>query len=194
MPRLQPIEKEHAPADAREFFELDEERYGRVLNNTKIYAYNTPVLEAMKAVVSGYTKTNALPLALKSLVRVHIALVDGCPFCADLHASIGIGDGLAPRKLTSLHGDQSEEFDERERVALEYADAITLSDRDVTDELFERVRAEFTAPQIVELTFAIAVENLFSKFHNALGIAPQGFCPIEIRTALLGTDNDPDSA
>ena len=43
-------------------------------------------------------------------------------------------------------------FDERERLALDYADAITLTDRDVGDPLFERLREFFDDDAIVELT------------------------------------------
>jgi alkylhydroperoxidase family enzyme len=65
-------------------------------------------------------------------------------------------------------------FDERERTALEYADAITLSDRDVDDELFARVQAFFDPDAIVELTELIAWENASSKFNRALRIGSQG--------------------
>ncbi len=50
-------------------------------------------------------------------------------------------------------------YDEKERVALEYADAITLSDQDVSDELFSRVRRFFEDDALVELTAVIAWEN-----------------------------------
>jgi alkylhydroperoxidase family enzyme len=73
----------------------------------------------------------------------------------------------------------SELFDEREKTALEYAEAITFTDRKVTEELFSRVRAYFSEPQIVELTAAIALENFRSKFNVALGIEAQGFCLIK---------------
>ena len=72
----------------------------------------------------------------------------------------------------------SELFDDRERTALEYAEAITFTDRKVTEELFARVRAHFSEPEIVELTAAVALENFRSKFNVALGIEAQGFCLI----------------
>jgi alkylhydroperoxidase family enzyme len=70
----------------------------------------------------------------------------------------------------------SELFEESEKTALEYAEAITFTDRKVTEELFERVRAHFSEAQIVELTAAVALENFRSKFNVALGIEAQGFC------------------
>ena len=65
-------------------------------------------------------------------------------------------------------------YDEKERVALEYADAITLSDRDVSDELFSRVRSFFDDNALVELTAVIAWENSSSKFNRALRVPSQG--------------------
>jgi alkylhydroperoxidase family enzyme len=68
----------------------------------------------------------------------------------------------------------SSHYDEAERAALAYADAITLSDQDVDDALFARVREHFDDDQIVELTETIAWENASSKFNRALRIPAQG--------------------
>jgi hypothetical protein len=54
------------------------------------------------------------------------------------------------------------------RPAPEYADAITLTDRDVDDNLFEKVHGYFGEDAVVELTATIAWENLSSKFNRAL--------------------------
>ena len=72
----------------------------------------------------------------------------------------------------------SQRFSAAERVALEYAEAITYTDRQVDDALFAEVKRHFTEPQIVELTAAIAFENFRSKFNPPLGIEAQGFCLI----------------
>ena len=65
-------------------------------------------------------------------------------------------------------------YDEMERAALEYADAITLSDRDVSDELFSLMRRLFDDDALVELTAVIAWENSSSKFNRALRVPAQG--------------------
>lgn len=59
-------------------------------------------------------------------------------------------------------------------MALEYADAMTLSDHDVDDGLFERVRAVFDEDAVVELTAVISWENSSSKFNRALRVPSQG--------------------
>ena len=83
--------------------------------------------------------------------------------------------GVPDEKILALESyATSPLYDERERVALEYADAITLSERDVDDELFERVRRFFDDDAVVELTAVIAWENASSKFNRALRVPSQG--------------------
>ncbi len=70
-------------------------------------------------------------------------------------------------------------YGERERAALEYAEAMTITGRRVGEELFARVRRHFGEAEIVELTAAVALENFRSKFNTALGIEAQGFCVLK---------------
>ena len=64
-------------------------------------------------------------------------------------------------------------YSEAERVALEYADCMTISGREVSDDLFARLR-RFYDDALVELTAIIAWENASSKFNRALRIPSQG--------------------
>jgi alkylhydroperoxidase family enzyme len=76
---------------------------------------------------------------------------------------------------------ESSLFSEEERLALDYAERITITGGRVDDELFARLKAKFSEAQIVELTAAVAVENFRSKFNPPLGIEAQGFCLIPER-------------
>ena len=82
--------------------------------------------------------------------------------------------GIATEKILAIPDyATSPLFSERERVALEYADAMTITGREVTDELFERVRTFFDEDAIIELTMIIAWENSSSKFNRALRVPSQ---------------------
>jgi alkylhydroperoxidase family enzyme len=72
-------------------------------------------------------------------------------------------------------------FSEAERVALEYAERITITGQRVDDALFACLLQHYTEAQTVELTAAIAFENFRSKFNPALGVEAQGFCLIPQR-------------
>lgn len=83
--------------------------------------------------------------------------------------------GVSDEKILALESyATSPLYDEGERVALEYADAVTLSERDVDDDLFARVRHVFDEDAVVELTAVIAWENSSSKFNRALRVPSQG--------------------
>ena len=71
---------------------------------------------------------------------------------------------------------ESRRFSDAERVALEYAEAMTITGQRVGDELFARLKACYDDAQIVELTAAVALENFRSKFNVPLGVEAQGFC------------------
>ena len=67
----------------------------------------------------------------------------------------------------------SDLYTQAERLALEFADAMTITGRDVSDELFERLRKLFDEDALVELTATIAWENASSKFNRALRVPSQ---------------------
>jgi alkylhydroperoxidase family enzyme len=78
---------------------------------------------------------------------------------------------------------ESAVFTEAERTALEYTEAVTITDRRVSDELMVGLRRHFDDDAIVELTGLIAYQNLSSKFNAALDVPSQGFCRIAAPTS-----------
>lgn len=72
-------------------------------------------------------------------------------------------------------------FSDAERAALEYAERITITGQRVDDALFAQLSAHFDEAQIVELTFAVALENFRSKFNVPLHVEAQGFCIVPQR-------------
>jgi alkylhydroperoxidase family enzyme len=73
---------------------------------------------------------------------------------------------------------ESNVFSAAERAALEYAEAVTITDRHVSDETMAKLKQHFDDDAIVELTGLIAFQNLSSKFNSALDVPAQGFCRV----------------
>lgn len=85
------------------------------------------------------------------------------------------GNGIG--KLAQVaEWEDSSAFSPAERVALEFADRMTISGQVVDDDLFARLQQYFSEAQIVELAAAVAFENFRSKFNPAFGIESQGMC------------------
>jgi alkylhydroperoxidase family enzyme len=87
---------------------------------------------------------------------------------------VGSGLGLTNEKLEALNDyATSPLYTEAERLVLEYADAMTITGRDVAEELFARLREVYDDDALVELTMLIAWENSSSKFNRALRVPSQ---------------------
>lgn len=82
--------------------------------------------------------------------------------------------GVSEEKIDALADYvNSDLFSQAERLALEFADAMTITGRDVSDELFARLRVFYDEDALTELTATIAWENASSKFNRALRVPSQ---------------------
>jgi alkylhydroperoxidase family enzyme len=87
---------------------------------------------------------------------------------------VGSALGIPKEKINDLENyATSAHYSSVERIALEYADRITVTGLDVTDEFFSRLRDNYNEDEIVELTAIIAWENSSSKFNRALRVPSQ---------------------
>ena len=82
--------------------------------------------------------------------------------------------------------ESSVNFSETEKNVLRLATALTRTPANVSDELFAALRRDFSERQMVELTAAIAWENLRARMNRAFGIEAEGFshgkfCPLPER-------------
>ena len=89
---------------------------------------------------------------------------------------MGSRNGVSTEKIEALRDyAKSSLYSEAEKVALEYADAITDTHRDVDDELFARLQRHYDDDTIAQMTMIIAWENASSRFNRAFRIPSQGF-------------------
>jgi hypothetical protein len=64
---------------------------------------------------------------------------------------------LAEEETVVAHASDPERYDERQRAALAWADAIAWDANRADDALWQRLRAAFTEPELVELGYSIAI-------------------------------------
>ena len=89
---------------------------------------------------------------------------------------MGRRQGVTEQQILDLDNfESSPAFSELERLILRYACAMTRTPVEVPDDLFEALRQQLDAKQLVELTSAIAWENYRARFDHAFGIEAEGF-------------------
>ena len=162
----------------RPFFWNQKRKYGAVLQPGLLWG-RVPKLFAAVAVLYGVLDRKSSPLSpvLRSLVTVRVSQINWCHFCVDINSATLVTRSGSMDKVDALEQwRESDLFDDKERAVLEYTEAVTFSDQQVTDEMMQRLKNFFDEDGIVELTGLIAFQNLSSKFNSALDVPPQGFC------------------
>jgi AhpD family alkylhydroperoxidase len=103
---------------------------------------------------------------LFELVKIRASQINECAYCIDMHTKDARLAGETEQRIYALSAwRETPFFNERERAALEYTEAVTrIGESHVPDDLFERVTAQFTEDEIVALTFAVVVINSWNRF------------------------------
>lgn len=161
----------------RPFFWHQRRRYGQVLRPALLWARAPRLFLGVAWLAGALTRRGSpLPGALRGLVAVRVAQREACRFCVDLNAAAMAGGPAATEKLAALEGwRESNLFDERERAALAYAEAMTGCGG-VDDALMAALKRHFSEDAVVELTALVAVQAMSSKFNAALDVPAQGLC------------------
>src|SRR6516165_3388276 len=133
---------------------------------TKVYP---EALNAMLALSKTVEKTGLSP-QLVDLVYYRVSQLNGCAFCLDMHSKDLRARGETEQRLYMISAwrEMPHLYSDRERAALLWAEAVTrLEDGQVSDEVYEIARQEFSQAELVQLTLAIVVINGWNRFNVA---------------------------
>ncbi len=166
------------PAYLHPLFWLQRRKYGAVLQSGLLWARVPRIFSALALLYGAIDRSSSpIPPQLRSLITVRVSQINWCSFCVDLNSASLLERGASQEKLEALgNWQESQLFDEKERVALEFAEVVTRSDLRVSGDLMTKVKRYFDGDDLIELTALISFQNMSSKFNSALGVEPQGFC------------------
>ncbi|MFC4770190.1 hypothetical protein [Effusibacillus consociatus] len=80
MTRISGVSPESAEGFIREVFDAQLERYGKVLENHKLYARRPSIFQAVRGMWTGLEESGLIPKQLVTLVNMRVANLNGCPF------------------------------------------------------------------------------------------------------------------
>ena len=162
----------------RFLFYLQKKKYGSLLEPVLLWGRTPRVFLGFLMMQKALNrKQSPLDSALRALITIRVSQINQCAFCIDMNSALLLQRGGAEEKIGQLAlFRQSSLFTDREKVALEYAEAVTQSSTQVNEALFQRLKVHFEDDALVELTALIAFQNLSSKFNASLDVAEFGFC------------------
>jgi AhpD family alkylhydroperoxidase len=159
--------------------------YGAVLDPGAAIAHNPRVLRTYLRYEMSLGRWNRLDPTLKALAVMASAATIGCSWCLDFGFWESTTRGVDPVKLRDVpRWRDSDRFTDLERKVMAYAEAMTATPLEVTDEMVAGLRGRLDDAALVELTMMISVENSRSRLNSALGLTSQGFrdrCEIPAR-------------
>jgi alkylhydroperoxidase family enzyme len=88
----------------------------------------------------------------------------------DVNSAVGRKAGLSHDKLHAVLSDNRTPFNETERLVIELADAITDTPANVSDDLYTRLRNQFSEEQLMQLGAQVAFENYRARWNRIFNV------------------------
>jgi len=137
---------------------------------------NPGIMQAMFGLERQIRKAG-LDHRLLDLVKMRASQMNGCAYCLDMHSKDARAAGETEQRLYGLSAwRDTPYYSDRERAALELTEALTrINEHGVTDDVYERVRGQFSEDEIAHLTLAIVAINGWNRLNVAARTVPGGY-------------------
>ncbi|ORW51330.1 4-carboxymuconolactone decarboxylase [Mycobacterium paraense] len=184
MPRIQGVSDRDAGLGAKIAFFFTKRKLAQMagletagmLEPLRMYAHIPRLLSAYGKLEQAESKLDVLSPRHRALAELKSATTVRCEYCIDLGSQIARQWGLTDEELLAMSDYRHAScFSELDKLILEYATAMSRTPVEVSDELFDALRAHFNAAQLVALTHVITLGNMRARFNIALGIGSSGF-------------------
>jgi AhpD family alkylhydroperoxidase len=129
------------------------------------------------AALQAFADSCGIERRLLELVKMRASQINGCAYCLDMHSKDARALGETEQRLYALNAWRETPFySERERAALEWAEAITLvSETHAPDDAYERVVKQFSPEELANLTLAITAINSWNRLCIGFRVEPGSY-------------------
>lgn len=136
---------------------------------------------AMRAMLGleAYLAASSIESPLLHLIKYRVSQINGCAYCLDMHSKDLRAAGETEQRLFVLDAWREAPFyTERERAALNWAEAVTLiTEGHVPDEVYEDARKQFSEEELIDLTLAVATINSWNRLAISMRTTPGAYQP-----------------
>ena len=163
-------EKEDLTGRPLEVYEDTLKRWGYMPNISRAYVLAPEIMEAEDVWSKGVMYKGFLPRRLKEAIATVVSSTNKCNYCASSHAlayTIAGGDSEDAKACKLLHFDN---FDDRERAALEFTYKATSDAKSITQKDIDILREHYSDPEIVEISVVIQQFMGYNWFVTILGL------------------------
>lgn len=177
MPRISAVNPKDAGAIVKIGYRMARKQLGEVPEPFAVMAHHRKLFMASARHELALQKAmHVVPEPLIELAVYRTAWTVGCSWCVDFGEMLQRLNGLGVDRLKEIADfETSDKYSDAEREVIRYADAMTSTPMEVTDEQVASLVEQYGDKGVLELTYQISHENQRARFNHALGITDQGF-------------------
>lgn len=176
IPRLAPIENPKS-FKLKLVYWLSKKMFGKILTPLKVSQTRMPSTISLSQKMLRVEKNLSLPKDLTFYIKSYVATLNGCTFCIDIAKAAAENEFAVQKYEQLLRYESSNIFSEAEKAALKYVEQATL-EKNVTDEVFDKLQRHFDDEEIVEITWLNALENYYNLLNKPLNIGSDNLCSV----------------
>ena len=171
MARVSDVPPEQVPADVRATYREIRERLRAVSQPGRRIRARAGSVKHLMGMLLELREQKNVPYRYIELAIVAVSKLNECHYCVAHHKPLLTIEGLSSEGVDRvLDYENHPEFDDVDKLVVEYTIQVTNTPQRIRDRMFERLRAHFSEAQIVELTLRIALCGFFNRFNDALMI------------------------
>ncbi len=149
-----------------------------------------PRIMPLLLAIESYLRSAKIEPRLLNLIDVRASQINGCAHCLDMHSKDARAEGETEQRLYGLDAwRETPYFDERERAALAWTEAVTrVADGHVPDEVYEQARRSFSEQELIDLTLAVASINTWNRLNIAFRTVPGSYQAGSLKSWLAAAE------
>jgi alkylhydroperoxidase family enzyme len=165
------LPKEDFTPDLKRSAERVSGRIGLTANNIHAFA-NAPELGGIvRGFLDDVWDHGDLPKPLKALIRHKVSNINACFYCSAHQIRVLMSQNVPKDKIDNIHDFETYAgFTDKERVALAFAEALTIDASNVPTSVQERVVEGLTPKERVEVAIVATAMGALNRLNDALNV------------------------
>jgi alkylhydroperoxidase family enzyme len=167
------VDPENESPELKPVFDQLRATRGRVPGMYRILAQHPAILAAHRAYFHSALDAGVLPRAFKEKIVFKVVRLRGSDYSTSTHRTYALRHGVKPEELDAIERSDYKALEPAQAVAFEFAEAMTVDRGAVPDELIERLKASYSAKEVVEIAALVAVVDLGCTLGAVFGLGAE---------------------
>jgi AhpD family alkylhydroperoxidase len=146
------------------------ERLGVQVNSVHACAHAEELGGAARDFLTSAMLLGSLSRELRLLIRLAVSNANQCRYCTTHQTHLLAELGVTGPKIAAVGHPESDALNPRERVAVRFAQAMTIDAGDIPDEIATEFAAQFTPQERVEIVIVAGAMSMLNKINDALRV------------------------